>query len=224
MTGLLRLAAAAAAALPTALASAASAAPTAEPKRAVAPSGLGTLFSEDDYPEEALAKREEGTVAFRITVGVDGRVSDCTVAGSSGSELLDTATCRILGERARFLPARNAAGQPVTDTHSGRIRWVLPDEDRFPPALNAATELWFACTSGEAAKLALSDLDAAAVATRVFAACAPLEQRVAAELAKAKFPASEAATMMLSSRHGVLATLPARLTEWRAALEGKEAE
>jgi TonB family protein len=203
-----------------ALASAAAA----EPKRAVAPSGLVTLFSSDDYPAEAIRNREEGIVAFRITVGVDGRVAGCAVVGSSGSALLDSTTCRILRERARFMPARNAAGEAVEDIHTGRINWQLPEDYALPPGVKAATELWFACTSGEVARLALSDLDAAAVAGRAFAACASFEQRIAAEVAKAKLPEIDSAAMIRSGKDGVLATLPDLLAEWRGALVGKEAE
>jgi TonB family protein len=219
MTRPLLAAALASAALALAFAPAAAA----EPKRAVAPSGLVALFSSDDYPAEAIRNREEGIVDFRITVGVDGRVAGCTVVGSSGSALLDSTTCRILGERARFTPARNAAGKAVEDIHTGRINWQLPEDYALPPGVKAATQLWFGCSWGEVARLALSDLDAAAVAGRAFAACASFEQRVAGEVTKAKLPGLDSAAMIRSGREGVLATLPAVLAEWRAALEGKEA-
>lgn len=89
---------------------------------------LVALFGTDDYPMEAIEKEEQGTVAYRLTIGRRGGVPDCEIVESSGSEALDEQTCRILEERAHFSPARDAAGKRIPDTYSGRIRWVLPDE------------------------------------------------------------------------------------------------
>lgn len=96
----------------------------AAPARAKA--NLTSLFSDQDYPAEAVAAREQGIVAFTLAVGADGRVSSCTVTGSSGSTALDAATCGLISARARFTPARDAGGAPVADEIRGRISWVLP--------------------------------------------------------------------------------------------------
>lgn len=90
---------------------------------------LGSLFSWDDYPEVALQKDEQGTVGVTLTVGTDGKVTDCVVNLSSGSPSLDVQTCRLLWARARFTPARDAQGKPVQDTYTQRIRWELPEPD-----------------------------------------------------------------------------------------------
>ena len=58
----------------------------------------------------------------------DGRVSDCSITASSGSTALDTETCNILRRRARFTPAKDQAGNPITDSFSQRIRWELPED------------------------------------------------------------------------------------------------
>jgi protein TonB len=84
--------------------------------------------SNDDYPPAAIRNEEQGTTRFTLTVGPNGRVTNCSVTGSSGSSSLDSTTCRLMTSRARFTPASNSAGQPTTDTVSGAIRWVLPDE------------------------------------------------------------------------------------------------
>jgi protein TonB len=97
-----------------------------EPARAKA--NLHSYVSDDDYPAAAARNEEEGTTRFRLTVGADGRVSDCAVTGSSGSSALDAATCRIMKSRARFTPARDSDGKPTGDTVTSAIRWVLPDE------------------------------------------------------------------------------------------------
>lgn len=93
---------------------------------AKAKGNLLALFSNDDYPASALRNEEQGTTAVRLTIGPDGRVSDCAITSSSGSSALDNATCNILRRRARFTPAKDQAGNPISDTHSQRIRWEIP--------------------------------------------------------------------------------------------------
>ena len=96
-----------------------------EPARAKA--NLASYVSNDDYPASAQRNEEQGTTRFRLTVGANGRVSDCVVTGSSGSSSLDAATCRIMKSRARFTPARDSSGNPTGDTVTNAIKWVLPD-------------------------------------------------------------------------------------------------
>ncbi len=74
-----------------------------------------SIFSHDDCPESAILLGQEGTVQARLTVGTDGRPTDCVVIRSSGHEALDAATCNAVMSRARFTPARDAAGRPVVD-------------------------------------------------------------------------------------------------------------
>lgn len=96
-----------------------------EPARARA--NLASYVSDEDYPNSAVRNEEQGTTRFRLAVGADGRVAECTVTGSSGSSALDSATCRLMKQRARFTPARNSSGDPTTDSVASAIRWVLPD-------------------------------------------------------------------------------------------------
>ena len=80
-----------------------------------------------DYPSSALRREEQGTVTMRITIGANGRVEACAVTGSSGSSALDDAACRGMQRYARYNPALNAAGDPIPDTTSQSIRYVLPE-------------------------------------------------------------------------------------------------
>ena len=89
---------------------------------------LVALFSNDDYPAAALRNEEQGTTVVRLTIGPDGRVSDCSITSSSGSSSLDNTTCSILRRRARFTPAKDQAGNPISDTYTQRIRWEIPSE------------------------------------------------------------------------------------------------
>jgi protein TonB len=104
--------------------------PPAEPKKveaARARTNLANYVSDADYPAEAIRREEQGVTRFRLAVSADGRVSDCTVTGSSGSNALDSATCRLMKSRARFSPARDSDGRPTTDTVANAIKWVLPE-------------------------------------------------------------------------------------------------
>jgi protein TonB len=97
-----------------------------EPARARA--NLASYVSNDDYPDAAIRNEEQGTTGFRLDVGPDGRVSNCTVTASSGSSSLDNTTCRLMRSRARFTPATDSSGSKTSDSVSGRIRWVLPSD------------------------------------------------------------------------------------------------
>ncbi len=95
-----------------------------EPARARA--NLASYVSDEDYPSSAARNEESGTTRFKLAVGPDGRVKECTVTSSSGSSALDSTTCRLMKQRARFTPARDSDGKPTGDTVANAIRWVLP--------------------------------------------------------------------------------------------------
>lgn len=101
------------------------------PPRKVAPAraraNLASYVSDADYPSAAIRNDEQGTTRFRLAVGADGRVTECSVTGSSGSSALDSATCRLMKQRAKFTPARDSDGRPTGDSVASAIRWVLPD-------------------------------------------------------------------------------------------------
>jgi len=90
---------------------------------------LASYISDADYPAAAIRAGEQGIVGFQLQVAPDGAVSTCRVTASSNSGSLDEATCRIMTTRARFTPARDAAGNAVADRISSRIRWVLPVQE-----------------------------------------------------------------------------------------------
>lgn len=119
--------------------------------------------------------------AFRLTVSPEGRVTGCSIQSSSGSATLDHATCAIMTPRARFKPARDAQGKPVADEVVQRIVWRLEEVDT-PRKTQAAVMLWTSCTTGEAAKLAFTDLSATDIASRSFPPCVSLETVLAREI------------------------------------------
>lgn len=102
------------------------AAPRTPPKGAVPKGNPGSWATPDDYPSRALREEREGTTRFRVSVGPDGRVTDCQITGSSGSPDLDEAACKNITRRARFNPATDGNGQPTTGSYANSVRWVIP--------------------------------------------------------------------------------------------------
>jgi periplasmic protein TonB len=91
--------------------------------RARAKANLASLIREGDYPSKAMRKGEQGAVAFTLEVAANGRVTACRVTSASRSASLDEATCRIMTKRARFTPARDAQGNPVSDIVDSGLVW-----------------------------------------------------------------------------------------------------
>lgn len=96
------------------------------PKAASPKGNPGSWATTDDYPSRALREEREGTTRFRVTVGPDGKVTDCQITGSSGHPDLDEATCKNITRRARFTPATDGEGNPTTGSYSSAVRWVIP--------------------------------------------------------------------------------------------------
>jgi len=96
------------------------------PKGAVPKGNPGSWATTDDYPSRALREEKEGVTRFTVQVSPEGRVTSCSVTGSSGTPELDDAACRAITRRARFTPATNGEGQPVAGSYSNSVRWQIP--------------------------------------------------------------------------------------------------
>ena len=113
----------------------------------------GTWVTADDYPLAALRAEVQGTAAFRLDINSKGLVSGCTITNSSGSQELDTATCDLVTERARFEPGRDAQGLAIAGSYSTRIRWIIPDGSPDGPSQvvpSVSIETFFVETDGTA--------------------------------------------------------------------------
>lgn len=84
----------------------------------------------EDYPPAALRAEAEGTVTFELLMTADGMIYDCNVTEPSGNDDLDAATCTLVRERAKFEPAKDAAGKPLASLYKGRVKWKLPELPR----------------------------------------------------------------------------------------------
>jgi protein TonB len=80
---------------------------------------------QSNYPTRAAREEREGRVGVRVQIGPDGRVTACSVSGSSGSPDLDEAACDGMTRYARFDPALDDAGNPVSSSYSTAIVYKL---------------------------------------------------------------------------------------------------
>ena len=87
----------------------------------------GSWVSTNDYKSVWINREWTGTARFAVTVGTNGRVTDCRIVSSTGHEALDAATCKLVKQRAKFAPARNGAREKIAGTYTNAIRWELPD-------------------------------------------------------------------------------------------------
>jgi protein TonB len=105
--------------------------PVEKPVVSQAASSRGTpqsWFSPEDYPDAAARAQAGGRVSVRVTVGPNGRVSDCTVVSGSGNSALDSATCRVARSRGRYTAAKDQNGNPIGDTATFNVTWRPPEE------------------------------------------------------------------------------------------------
>ena len=86
----------------------------------------GGWLSNNDYRPSWVRQELTGLASFRLEIAANGRVTDCTVTGSTGHRELDAATCRLVTKRARFEPARGSNGEAVAGTYTGSVLWQLP--------------------------------------------------------------------------------------------------
>lgn len=97
-------------------------------KPAVPKGRPGDWASDSDYPSRALQLSQEGVTGFHVSIGTDGKVTDCSITKSSGSPELDKTTCDLVKRRARFTPATDGDGNPTTGSFSNSIRWQIPKD------------------------------------------------------------------------------------------------
>ena len=85
---------------------------------------VSAIFSTEDYPYEADSEGKGGTVGVLFWIEATGRVSTCEVIESSAPPVLEKATCNVLTKRAKYSPARDAAGRPLRAPSFTRVRWM----------------------------------------------------------------------------------------------------
>lgn len=101
----------------------------------IGPRQIAGRIRNSDYPRGAVEVGQSGIVSVRYTVTIDGQVGRCVVTRSSGSTVLDQTTCRLIQQRFRFRPARDASGQAVQADIVEDHEWIMkrdiqPDLER----------------------------------------------------------------------------------------------
>ncbi len=152
---------------------------------------LHHVLNPEDYPAEALRKKEEGSVRYRLSIGSAGEIRNCEVLKSSGSVSLDEGTCKLLRSRARFSPAKDEAGRQVEGHVENSVTWRLEadGEQAYEVSrLDAVTRLWVACVRGEAAKRVFTPADVGQIPDAAFAACQAVEAKLKIEMGAGALP------------------------------------
>lgn len=90
------------------------------------PEWTGGKIRDQDYPKALREAFVSGTTGTLVSVGMNGRPTGCRVISRSGNAELDAVTCRLVMERFRFKPARNAAGQPIASDVEYEQEWEAP--------------------------------------------------------------------------------------------------
>ena len=85
----------------------------------------GGISNARDYPVPPGGReaRIGSEVIVRVTVGIDGRASNCSIFRPSSDSEADRITCRLVVERLRFRPATDSSGNPVPAPFYWRQRW-----------------------------------------------------------------------------------------------------
>lgn len=141
----------------------------------------GSWFSPNNYPPEALKKGIQGSVTFDANVDANGKATACRVTISSGSDMLDQATCNLVLSQGRFIPAAGADGRPVAGHYSNRAVWMLQGPAAIPAQVTttgsrlpiSAEDLPFTASLPDhlfSAPITQADRDSYAVAQK-FGAC-----------------------------------------------------
>jgi TonB family protein len=76
------------------------------------------------YPREALSQGEQGIMRMRLIVAADGSVESCTMLKATNTVRLESPACEVM-QRAKFEPARDAAGQPFRSFYATGITYQI---------------------------------------------------------------------------------------------------
>lgn len=98
------------------------------------PRYLSGTITRKHIPRSVWKAGNRGNVVAHFTVGTDGRARDCQIRQSSGHPALDATTCRLIEQRFRFEPARDARGRAVAHPYGWRQEWW--QDGRGPQPVN----------------------------------------------------------------------------------------
>lgn len=103
------------------------------------PINQGEWIKSDDYPPGAVLRGEQGLIVSSLGVDATGVPRTCRIVGGAETAILGDATCKILLARAKFVPAKDAAGNPIASEFEARFRWATPG-GYIPPEVMVAID------------------------------------------------------------------------------------
>ncbi|MHA7819071.1 MAG: TonB family protein [Erythrobacter sp.] len=101
--------------------------PAFDPVSASPKGNPGGWITTNDYRPSWINRGYTGVANFALLIDARGRVSGCSITGSTGYSALDEATCRLLERRARFEPAKDSSGNNVAGSYRSSVRWTIPE-------------------------------------------------------------------------------------------------
>jgi protein TonB len=101
--------------------------PLLDPVAAYPRGNPGNWISTADYKTSWIRRGFTGTARFTLQIDASGKVSGCTITGSTGHAPLDRATCQLLEARAIFNPAKGSDGTAVAGSYSSSVNWTIPE-------------------------------------------------------------------------------------------------
>lgn len=92
-----------------------------------------SVITPADYPPQSYVAKEEGLVEYNLSIDADGVIKGCKIVQSSGHARLDDLTCRLVTQRLKFLPARDANERAVPGNFGQSHRWRISEPEFGPP-------------------------------------------------------------------------------------------
>ena len=71
------------------------------------------LFTNQDFPDEAMWANAEGKAQYSLLIDDNGAVAGCYLLRASGAASLDAMGCQVIMSRATFTPAIDTTGRPM---------------------------------------------------------------------------------------------------------------
>ncbi|MCP9222311.1 energy transducer TonB [Erythrobacter sp. LQ02-29] len=100
--------------------------PSFDPVPARVANDASSWVTQSDYRTSWITREWAGTASFRLSIGTDGKVKQCSITRSTGHAALDDATCALVSKRAKFKPATGSSGAKVAGSYTGSVRWQIP--------------------------------------------------------------------------------------------------
>ena len=77
------------------------------------------------YPESMLASGRQAIVWARVTVGTDGRGTQCAIQSTMNDTDFNIVACELLLQHGRWMPALDAQSQPIVSYWVGSIVYAI---------------------------------------------------------------------------------------------------